>query len=198
MELQIRCLDETTEQAPVPVLVRGLPPCPFQPWPLFGICRCRIRSCSLRIACIVRTRDKPAITLVLARLDRINQVLLFITSPFSAAQNATTSIVRGHRGSDQSTIAFNNLVGPRRPRGPCLQVNVLEICLNICLPGRSPRVLGVIGQVSAVMLHDEREVDGTIFAMQTGKSIVGPKLSVFRRTICKWRSLIWIFEVQCS
>jgi hypothetical protein len=35
------------------------------------------------------------------------------------------------------------------------------------------------------MLHDEREVDGAIFAMQTGKSIVGLKLSVFRRTICK-------------
>jgi hypothetical protein len=59
-------------------------------------------------------------------------------------------------------------------------------------------VLGVVGQVLAVMLNDEREVDGAILAMQTGKSIVGPELFVFKRTICKWRSLIWIFEVQCS
>jgi hypothetical protein len=59
-------------------------------------------------------------------------------------------------------------------------------------------VLGVVGQVLAVMLYDEREVDGAILAVQIGKSIVGRELFVFRRTIFKWRSLIWIFEVQCS
>lgn len=79
-----------------------------------------------------------------------------------------------------------------------MQVNILEIYLDICLPAKSPRVLEVVRQVLAVMLNDEREVDSAILAMQTGKSIVGPELFVFKRTICKWRSLIWIFEVQCS
>jgi hypothetical protein len=180
-------------QASVPILICNLLPHPLQPWPLFGIHSRRTGSYSLRIGYKTTIIYKPVITLVLAFLHSFDQVLLFIASPVSAAQNWPTHTAHRHHRPNQSAITLNNLVDSRQARYPSLQVNILEIYLNICPSSRSPRVLKVIRQVLAIILYNKRKVNSMIPTMHTGKSIIRPEPLVFRQTVYKRHSSVLIF-----